>query len=233
MRCTQRVVKMLILCYHELSKEEISPWILHPNTFAEHLEILIDKDYQFRELPGRSISEASQGKQVVITFDDGTKSCIEYAQPILARHNICASFYICPGFQNKTVIPYRPTKFMNWVDIQELGQHHRIGAHSLTHCIFNNLSHDKRLQELVGSKAVLEDRLGRFCHDFATPYGYVDDKLITMVENVGFSTLVTTELGLNHAIRPSNLRRWEIHSPSTQEEFISRLDDFERSRCSL
>jgi peptidoglycan/xylan/chitin deacetylase (PgdA/CDA1 family) len=218
---------MLILCYHELADDEASPWVLRPETFAQHLEILLDRGFRFDALPREAGHSPHEDKRVVITFDDGTIGCLRHAQPILARHGIRAWFYICPGYTNGVVRPYHPTSYMSWAQIRELAQHHEIGAHSLTHCVFDQLPPEQRLRELIGSKIVLEDRLGRPCPDFATPYGYVDDHLKALARRVGFSTLVTTEQGRNRDVEPYRLERWEVRSPSTAEEFARKLEELE------
>ncbi len=219
---------MLILCYHELAANEVSPWILRPETFAEHLKILIDLGYQFETLPREAQGTVASEKRVVITFDDGTIGCLRHAHRILERHRIRAWFYICPGYTNGTATPYRRLSFMSWANIRELARRHEIGAHSLSHCVFDRLPRDQRLQELAGSKAVLEDRLGRPCPDFATPYGYVDAELAALASIAGFSTLVTTQCGLNRVIEPYRLKRWEVHSPGKRAEFVAKLEQLEK-----
>jgi peptidoglycan/xylan/chitin deacetylase (PgdA/CDA1 family) len=218
---------MLILCYHELAEDEVTPWVLKPETFAEHLEILINRGYLFDSLPRRAQAAAKHGKRVVITFDDGTLGCIRHAHPLLAHHKIRAWFYICTGFVDRKTKPRRSPRYMSWANVRELAQHHEIGAHSLTHPVFDHLPNDQRLLEVVGSKFLLEDRLGRPCADFATPFGYVDRDLAALVRTAGFSTLATTEFGYNRVIRPYRLQRWEVHSPGGREQFIATLQKLE------
>jgi peptidoglycan/xylan/chitin deacetylase (PgdA/CDA1 family) len=218
---------MLMLCYHELAEEEVTPWVLKPQTFAEHLQILIDCGYLFDSLLQSDRAAAKPGKQVVITFDDGTLGCFRYAHPLLARHKIRAGFYICTGFTDRTIKPRRAPQYMSWAHIRELAQHHEIGAHSLTHPVFDHLPHEQRLVEVVGSKFQLEDRLGRPCAHFATPFGYVDRELAALVRTAGFSTLATTDFGYNRVLHPYRLQRWEVHSPGRREQFIATLQQLE------
>jgi peptidoglycan/xylan/chitin deacetylase (PgdA/CDA1 family) len=223
----QELRNVLILCYHELASEETSPWVLRPETFAEQLAILVDRGYRFDDLPRVPDDSRDSDKRVVITFDDGTLGCLRYAHPLLQRYNIRGWFYLCVGYISGTVKPYQGTACMNWAEVRELAAHHEVGAHSLTHCVFDRLPRHRRLEELGGSKVMLEDRLGRPCLDFATPYGYVDEELAALAKAVGFSTLSTTESGMNHPVRPFRLQRWEVHSPGTRAEFEARLQELE------
>ena len=219
---------MIILCYHELADDESTPWILKPDSFAEHLEILADRGYCTGKLP--TSADIIDAKRLVITFDDGTVGCLRHAHSLLLRHGMTAYFYICPGYTTGAVQPYRSATYMTWSEIRELSRQHVIGAHSLTHRTFDNLPEVDRRQEMAESKAVIEDQIGQSCLDWATPYGYVDAELQRLAQAVGFSTLVTTQFGANHSIHPFCLQRWEVHSPCPRKEFISLLDQLEAVR---
>lgn len=220
---------MLILCYHELAEEETTPWILKPETFAEHLAILQDRGYQFGRLPTSPSEDPSDDRRVVITFDDGTIGCIRHAFPWLERFQITAYFYICPGYISGEITPYYPATYMSWPDIRDLAQHHVLGAHSMTHCVFDRLPREQRLWEMQRSKAEIETQVGRPCVDFATPYGFVDEELQQLARVTGFSTLVTTEAGLNRTMNPYRLERWEVHSPGLRDDFVRQLEAWESS----
>lgn len=216
---------MLILCYHELAEEETTPWILRPETFTQHLDVLAERNYRTGKLP--TSANSGDVPRVVITFDDGASGCIRHAHPRLLDRGMTAYFYICPGYTNGVVQPFRPTTFMTWPEIQELSQSHAIGAHSMTHDVFDHLPQNRRRQEMSESKQVLEDQLSQSCADWATPYGYVDLELQQLAREVGFSTLATTQFGANMPIDPFCLQRWEINSPCPRDKFVATLDQLE------
>jgi peptidoglycan/xylan/chitin deacetylase (PgdA/CDA1 family) len=216
---------MLILCYHELAEEEATPWIFRPETFSQHLDVLRERNYRTGKLP--TSANAADVPRVIITFDDGTSGCIRHAHSRLLDRGMSAYFYICPGYTNGVVQPFRPTTFLTWQEIRELAQFHVIGAHSMTHGVFDDLPFHRRREEMSESKQVIEDQLSQSCTDWATPYGYVDPQLQQLARDVGFSTLVTTQFGANTSINPFCLERWEVHSPCPRDEFVATLDRIE------
>lgn len=217
---------MIILCYHELAGNEATYWILKPESFSEQLDVLLERGYRFDELPTCASRGEVNDKRVVVTFDDGTVGCIRYAHELLMRNGIKGYFYICPGFTDG-VIKTNNT-YMTWSDIQELAQYHVIGAHSMTHPkAFLGLSLEQRRYEMVKSKEVIEQKLGRACMHWATPHGCVDSDLKQMARDIGFVTLVTTRFGANRHIDPYCLERWEINSRCRREAFTEKLIELE------
>jgi hypothetical protein len=86
-------------------------------------------------------------KVVMINFDDGRKSQLIYAKPILDKYGFKASFFIICG----RVGTERSS--MNWQDIAELKKDGMgIESHSMTHTNLNKLSTNALKFEIGGSK---------------------------------------------------------------------------------
>src|SRR5215469_8948527 len=86
-------------------------------------------------------------KVVMINFDDGRKSQLIYAKPILDKYGFKASFFILCG----RVGTERSS--MNWQDIAELKKDGMdIESHSMTHTNLNKLSIKALKYEIGGSK---------------------------------------------------------------------------------
>jgi len=89
----------------------------------------------------------SANKVVMINFDDGRKSQLIYAKPILDKYGFKASFFIICG----RVGTERSS--MNWQDIAELKRDGMgIESHSMTHINLNKLSTNALNFEIGGSK---------------------------------------------------------------------------------
>lgn len=201
---------MIVLCYHELSEDDSTLWRLRPETFKRHLDIIKSrKDFH-----------------PVITFDDGCSGCVA-AGEMLVNHGIRGAFYICPGYIDGTSKPYRLMSYISWSDVRDLSKNHLIGAHSMTHCVFDNLPEDLRRQEMVDSKKRIEDEIGKSVDHWATPYGHVDDDLKRLASECGFRSLSTTRFGANKEQDPMSIERWEVHSPCLDDEFIASLNELE------
>src|SRR5215469_2831075 len=86
-------------------------------------------------------------KVVMINFDDGRKSQLIYAKPILDEYGFKASFFIICGR-----VGTEPSS-MNWQDIAELKKDGMdIESHSMTHPNINRLSTNALKFEIGGSK---------------------------------------------------------------------------------
>src|SRR5215469_6798150 len=94
----------------------------------------------------------SNNKLIMIGFDDGWKSQITYAKPILDKYGFKASFFIVCKYANAGVISR-----MNWQDIATLEKDGMdIESHSMTHPPYLNVLNQKQLDyEIGGSKQCL------------------------------------------------------------------------------
>lgn len=91
--------KVPILLYHHLSETEPeSATVLHPDTFARQMALLVENGYQAISLDD-CIAFVESGtplpeKPVVITFDDGYQSNYELAYPVLEQYGLKATIFV-------------------------------------------------------------------------------------------------------------------------------------------
>lgn len=83
-----------ILMYHIIGDDDISP-----SRFEWQLEFL---RAHFEPVPlatllARLDTRTTTGREVVITFDDGVANHFTTAWPLLRKHQVPATFFICPG----------------------------------------------------------------------------------------------------------------------------------------
>jgi peptidoglycan/xylan/chitin deacetylase (PgdA/CDA1 family) len=96
---------------------------------------------------GGNVVANSSNKVVMINFDDGRKSQVIYAKPILDKYGFKASFFIICG----RVGTERSS--LNWQDIAALQKDGMdIESHSMTHVNLNRLSTKALKYEIGGSK---------------------------------------------------------------------------------
>ena len=175
------VTRMPILMYHNLD-EEASPISLRPERFAWQMRCLHERGYRVVQL-GEIVRRLRAGqplsrKEVAITFDDGFESVYQLALPILSRYGFTATVFLVPPYCGKTnTWPDQPPgmpsyPLMSWAQIRELDRSEiEIGAHGLNHRRLDRLPHEEAKDEVLGSKARIEDRLGHTIRYFAYPYG--------------------------------------------------------------
>ena len=94
---------------------------------------------------------SSSKKVVMIGFDDGWKSQITYAKPILDKYGLKASFFVVCNYVNSGDI-----RRMNWQDIATLQQDRMdIQSHTMDHKPLNKMSTNALIYEIAGSKQCL------------------------------------------------------------------------------
>lgn len=152
------------------------------------------------------------GRELAITFDDGFRSGLENAAPLLAEHGFRACFFVvtelvsAPPDRAERICRERlhlscPLELLGWDDLDrlvELG--HEVGSHTRTHPNLVALSHMELEDEVGGSRAELERRLGRAPAHFAAPYGDRDrfsPVVSAAVRAAGYETCVTALRGRN------------------------------------
>ena len=115
---------------------------------------------------GNNTGAVNSNKAVMLGFDDGWKSQITYAKPILDKYGFKASFFVVCNYVNSGNI-----RRMNWQDIATLQKDGMdIQSHSMTHTPYLNILNQKLLDyEIGGSKQCLASH-GYNSTIFAYPY---------------------------------------------------------------
>ena len=93
-----------ILMYHEVTPtpvERYRKYTVTPAELASQLAWLRSRRYTSVDLDAVHAAFRGQGKlpprPVVITFDDGSRDCLEHAVPALLAHGFTATFFIVGG----------------------------------------------------------------------------------------------------------------------------------------
>lgn len=104
---------------------------------------------------GNNISGAvntnGNNKVIMIGFDDGWKSQIAYAKPILDKYGLKASFFVVCNYVNSGDI-----RRMNWQDVATLQQDRMdVESHTMDHKPLDKLPQNALIYEIAGSKQCL------------------------------------------------------------------------------
>lgn len=87
---------------------------------------------------------------------------------------------------------------LNWMEIEQMCDGLiEFGSHTCRHALLNMIDPTSMVEEIVGSKEVIEQRLNRRITAFAYPNGNYDDRVIEEVRKAGYEIAFTTELGVN------------------------------------
>jgi peptidoglycan/xylan/chitin deacetylase (PgdA/CDA1 family) len=163
-----------ILTYHSLDHSG-SVISTPPATFREQMNWLAAESIpvapleRIRETPGA----------VAITFDDGFRNFFAEALPVLRQHRFPATVFVVTGFcGRRNDWPSQPRggipslDLMSWDEVRQAERMGiAIGCHTATHPYLSRLSKSDLEDELRGSRADIEQRIGRAVDTFAYPYG--------------------------------------------------------------
>jgi len=121
---------------------------------------------------------AKQGPMITFRLDDGLMSQYNFALSILEKYGFPATAYIFtdPPQEGDWI------GYMNWAQIEELHNVYgwEIGSHSKSHPDLRKLSTSQLVEELSGSKTILESH-GFTVKSFASPFGYYNDKVVSYI----------------------------------------------------
>jgi peptidoglycan/xylan/chitin deacetylase (PgdA/CDA1 family) len=130
---------------------------------------------------------------IILTFDDGWSDHYTYLFPILQEQGVVASLAIITGAIDE------PAPYMTWAQVEEMaGAGHEMMSHSVTHPDMNGISDEQLLNEIAGSKAELEQHIGRPVELFVYPSGEPFrngsqekiDQVVQMVVDAGYKGAV-------------------------------------------
>ena len=128
---------------------------------------------------------------VTLTFDDGFISHHDVALPMLQQYNFPATFYITTGFLGTSGYMTNQMIF----DLKNAGED--IEDHTVTHPHLPTLTSTQVHNELVNSQTYLRNTFGVTANHFASPYGEVNDAVMTQVRTY-FTSHRGVESGYNY-----------------------------------
>ncbi len=142
--------------------------------------------HSFRVVPLEEIFRLARAggplppRTVALTFDDCYRDNL-FAARLLARHGLPAAFFIPTAYVGSDRgFPWdkglAPLANLTWDDLREMVRlGFEIGSHTVTHADLGTLTAEQVRREMVESRAVLEEQLGRPVRWLAYPFGGVDN----------------------------------------------------------
>ncbi|PPB49140.1 polysaccharide deacetylase [Arthrobacter pityocampae] len=164
---------------------------VHPDRLDRHLRLL-----RRLGLRGVSLSELLRAQErreahrlVGLTFDDGYTDYLEHALPVLQHHGMTSTLYVVAGRLGGTN-EWDEAPRLDLVDADQVravaaaGQ--EIGSHTMTHPHLPRAGASALLEEISGSREVLQDVLQSAVPGFCYPYGEFDDAAREAVRAAGY-----------------------------------------------
>lgn len=212
--------KIPVLLYHDISHRYRDPYTISPSLFAAHMEWLYGNGY--RALSLRDADNDTGGKRVILTFDDGYESFLEYAYPLLTEYGFTAIVNII-GEKVGNYIDYggnRPT--MSWDEYRYLLEEERVemGSHTFSLHRWNRtatgVSNKEVYDDLLRFQRTMRRETGHIASVLSWPYGKHDRRTRAVAKKAGFSRLFTSKRGYyTPGVEMDNIPRFTINGDTS------------------
>lgn len=132
--------------------------------------------------------------KIAVTFDDGFRSVVENALPVMREREIPATIFIPAGFIGKKPGWVSDShdldmedEILNETQLRGLADNLvKVGSHSVMHERLTHIDPKEANKELVESKKILENILGKSVDLFAFPYGDYNEATIELCVKAGY-----------------------------------------------
>ena len=222
-----------ILVYHDLAPQAKGRMVMGVKGFEEQMRYLKANGYRVITLKEYvefvSLKRQLPKKSVLITFDDGYRSFVRYAYPVLKDLGFSATLFIYTDY-----VAAGGNAF-TWPELKKLSDEgFAIQAHSKSHgdMVRANAEgaaeYDKRLEaELVQPKALFQKNLGYAPDIIAYPYGRQDDAVVRRTKERGYVAAFTVRRqGSQSFVDPHRIHRIQIYPEMRMDDFVKSLSTF-------
>jgi len=222
-----------VLVYHGLGPQTRGRLVIAAGAFAEQMRYLKAKGYRVVRLADL-IAFTALGRQlprrsVVLSFDDGYKSFLLYAYPVLKELGFTATLFVYTDYVGTG------RNALGWDDLRRLaGEGFEVEAHSKSHGDLRRApaetaeQYARRMQvELRDPIASFQRQLGLTPRILAYPYGEYNAALVQQVKDYGYVAAFSVHREANPSFGdPLMLDRCQIYSDMTLEDFARNLTVF-------
>ena len=152
-------------------------------------------------------------RSVVITFDDGYEQTYTVAWPLLKQFGFPATVFVMPA---EVGLP----GFVTWEHVVELSNNGvTIGSHTMHHRYIPHVAEERLAEELVDSKRVIEQHIGRTVHFLSYPIGGFTARAQAIARAAGYLAACTT----NRAWSRSTIDRYALRRVKVTERDANPL----------
>lgn len=163
--------------------------VITPEHLRDQLRLLQRAGYRFVSAEEVASEGSLPRRTAVVTFDDGWRSGLTEALPVLEELGIPATFYVCPGWwggqhpdvtgSDGAILTRDETAALHAAGVE-------LGSHTMTHPDLRALDDATLAEELTRSRVEVEAVTGQPCRTFAYPFGLYDERVVGAVREAGY-----------------------------------------------
>jgi peptidoglycan/xylan/chitin deacetylase (PgdA/CDA1 family) len=228
------VSDVLVLCYHAVSDDWRPALAVPPARFEQQLTMLVERGYTGATFT-QAVTAPPAARTLAVTFDDGFRSVLDRARPILDELGLPGTVFVPTDFPDRARLRWdgiehwldgpheHELRPLSWGELGELAEAGwEVGSHTRTHPRLTQLADTKLRDELLGSRLECQRRLGRPCRAVAYPYGDVDRRVVAAAAAAGYETGAGLPVRL-HRRRPIEWPRIGIFANDPPRRFATKV----------
>jgi peptidoglycan/xylan/chitin deacetylase (PgdA/CDA1 family) len=224
-------MRLPILLYHY-----IEPWpagadelrrdlTVRPEDFAAQMAYLHAQGYAtvslYDLLEAVTLGRQLPERAVVLTFDDGYRTLMEHALPILQPYGYTGTVFVVTQLMDEEFPQY-----LTWAQAEALySQGWKIEPHTKTHENLQGRERDFQLYQMLGSMQTVAAHIGTLPRFFAYPYGRYDELSVQLAREMHLWGAVTSGTGRVHTYTDRfTWRRVRVSGSGTLADFVGALE---------
>jgi peptidoglycan/xylan/chitin deacetylase (PgdA/CDA1 family) len=186
-----------VLCFHKISDRFCweGTWTT-PRRFFAYIDHLQTLGYRFVGMDDYLDSITSgrwNEREILVTFDDGYAELHQVVLPGLEARGIPFHVFLVTDFIGKDntwdlSLGRRPFRHLDWREIENMAiRGVTFGSHGATHGDFTAMTPERVREEMILSKSVIENRLGKPVTTLSYPFGRYNESVRTAAKECGYN----------------------------------------------
>lgn len=236
--------RVIILLYHRVSDQFRDHVTVGIERFDQHMAFVAANytTVSLKQVVEGDIPRNSTKPVIAVSFDDGYLDNFEHAAPILVKHQVPCTFFVCtekirdnkPFDHDMRALGFGLDN-MNWDQVRTMhnwGLH--FGSHTRNHVDLAKVSDEVALEELQGSLNDIRTQLGQEKVFIAFPYGrkhHITAARVDMMKSLGYAACFSAYGGLNETeIDPFNIKRIGVNWAFDLSALRARLAGWDQTQ---
>lgn len=236
--------RVIILLYHRVSDQFRDHVTVGIERFDQHMAYVAANctTVSLKQVVEGDIPRNSTKPVIAVSFDDGYLDNFEHAAPILLKHQVPCTFFVCtekvrdnqPFDHDMRALGFGLDN-MNWEQVRTMhswGLH--FGSHTRNHVDLAKVSDEVALHELQGSLNDIRTQLGQEQVFIAFPYGrkhHITPARLEMIKSLGYQACFSAYGGLNETdIDPFKIKRIGVNWAFDLSALRARLAGWDKTQ---
>lgn len=223
-----RVLMYHMVKEHLVNQRKRNKWRIKPENFEKQMAWFSKNGWHSYTITEMVDAKELPIKSFCITFDDGYEDNFTNALPILEKYGFKATVYLVPHYEYNNWEKFEEGTFDKLLSIEQIKKMQEsglieFGSHTVNHNNLLTISKYEAQIEIQKSKEEVEKIINQTCNAFAYPYGKYDQTIISMVQDLGYSSATVVKRGFFEANKPFEIKRIGILGTESFLDFYLKI----------